>query len=134
MDRWSYVEMLAVKNRSYPSLSEEAFCELMKWCVSILLGEYCVVTELFGHRYGPIPRYVFEQTRDKDQCQWNIKITTALNSTDLYKSLVSVSCNASTSVAPDSVSHTVIHLRSSSPFLQHWYSLASSWVGKEVIV
>ena len=84
-------------------------------------------------RYGPIPRYVLEQTCDKPSVQWRDKIDDALSSTDINKSLLSVAASAS-SAAPDVVSHTVIHLRSTTPYLSRSYSLASAYVGDQVIL
>lgn len=113
MDRWSVDEMLAVKNRCYPTLSSKNFDQLLQW-------------------YGPIPRYVLEQTRIKPDVQWRDKMDEALSSTDINKSLLSVAASAS-SAAPDAVSHTVIHLRSSSPYLKRSYSLASAYVGDQLL-
>ena len=114
-------------------------------CLDVLLreifsfissGPFYYLWSLISYRYGPIPRYVFEQTRDKDSCQWDINITTALNWTDLYNSLTYVSGGrTSASTAPDAVAHTVIHMRSSPPYLQPWYCLASSmgWKGGDCL-
>lgn len=133
MDRWSKEEMVAIKSKYYPHLSESSFQELlMRYVFPGTMLRFCNVDCPLIVRYGPIPRWVVEQTGSSDQIQWFQHINSALDSTDPHKSLLSTVSSSKSAAYDISVSHAVIHMRASSDHLTCFYELASSWVGEQV--
>lgn len=91
MDIWTREEMQALKERCYGDLSEDDYKLLLERCVALRsavnltlqLVTLCCIGA--GCRYGPVPRWVLEQTRSIDKEKWFERLDKAVESKDAVR-------------------------------------------------